>query len=226
MSYATLLLAATCLASLVCADIHIRPGSLGGDGSQARPYATLGEGRDAARSILPETTGQVQLILHAGTHILSSTLELGPADSGRPGSPVVWRAAEGARPVISGGRPVGGWILSDPAKRKKYDELGPNWKQGAEFRPPPGGAGRRGGFNGTGQEFHFGGTGFSDFFEQMFGGRVNGADSFRRGGFTPEKFAERGANVEGDLLVTLDEALRGSLRVVSIWLLRPNSTRN
>ncbi|GDY13536.1 hypothetical protein LBMAG53_24140 [Planctomycetota bacterium] len=117
MSYATLLLAATCLASLVCADIHIRPGSLGGDGSQARPYATLGEGRDAARSILPETTGQVQLILHAGTHILSSTLELGPADSGRPGSPVVWRAAEGARPVISGGRPVGGWILSDPAKR-------------------------------------------------------------------------------------------------------------
>src|SRR5208282_6620239 len=29
-------------------------------------------------------------------------------------------------------------VLSDPAKRKKYDELGPNWKQGAEFRPPPG----------------------------------------------------------------------------------------
>ena len=29
-------------------------------------------------------------------------------------------------------------VLSDPDKRKKYDELGPNWKQGAEFRPPPG----------------------------------------------------------------------------------------
>ena len=29
-------------------------------------------------------------------------------------------------------------VLSDPAKRKKYDELGANWKQGAEFRPPPG----------------------------------------------------------------------------------------
>src|ERR1041384_4886765 len=29
-------------------------------------------------------------------------------------------------------------VLSDPAKRKKYDELGPNWKQGADFRPPPG----------------------------------------------------------------------------------------
>src|SRR3974377_472121 len=29
-------------------------------------------------------------------------------------------------------------VLSDPAKRKKYDELGADWKQGAEFRPPPG----------------------------------------------------------------------------------------
>src|SRR5881396_3016225 len=29
-------------------------------------------------------------------------------------------------------------VLSDPAKRKKYDELGADWKAGAEFRPPPG----------------------------------------------------------------------------------------
>src|SRR5450631_2160062 len=28
-------------------------------------------------------------------------------------------------------------VLSDAEKRKKFDELGPNWKQGAEFRPPP-----------------------------------------------------------------------------------------
>src|SRR5947207_3304456 len=64
-------------------------------------------------------------------------------------------------------------VLSDPAKRKKYDELGPNWKQGAEFRPPPGweqfaGAGGGGRAFGGGRpgaeefEFHFGGTGFSD----------------------------------------------------------------
>src|SRR5204862_7335115 len=29
-------------------------------------------------------------------------------------------------------------VLGDPAKRKKYDELGPNWSAGSEFRPPPG----------------------------------------------------------------------------------------
>jgi curved DNA-binding protein len=32
-------------------------------------------------------------------------------------------------------------VLSDSAKRKKYDELGANWKSGAEFRPPPGAGG-------------------------------------------------------------------------------------
>jgi DnaJ-class molecular chaperone len=72
-------------------------------------------------------------------------------------------------------------VLSDPAKRKKYDELGADWKQGADFRPPPGwenfagGQGRnfRGGTPGAEEfEFHFGGTGFSDFFEQLFGERV------------------------------------------------------
>src|SRR5436853_7915724 len=29
-------------------------------------------------------------------------------------------------------------VLSDSEKRKKYDQLGANWKQGAGFRPPPG----------------------------------------------------------------------------------------
>src|SRR5206468_8351698 len=28
-------------------------------------------------------------------------------------------------------------VLSDPEKRKKYDQLGANWKNGAEFTPPP-----------------------------------------------------------------------------------------
>src|SRR5208337_4572763 len=65
-------------------------------------------------------------------------------------------------------------VLGDAAKRKKYDELGPNWKSGAEFRPPPGHGGFAGGqpFQGGhagGGDFEFGGTGFSSFFEQLFG---------------------------------------------------------
>src|SRR5688572_22584614 len=53
-------------------------------------------------------------------------------------------------------------VLGDPAKRKKYDTLGANWKQP---QPPPGwqhaGRGARGrGPGGEEFEFHFGGTGF------------------------------------------------------------------
>jgi curved DNA-binding protein len=114
-------------------------------------------------------------------------------------------------------------VLSDPAKRKKYDELGANWKSGADFRPPPGWEGFSGGqaFRGRGQggeefEFHFGGTGFSDFFEQIFGSRMRGAGFSPRGGFRAEEFAERGADIEGDIMVTLEEALRGSVREVNV----------
>jgi len=114
-------------------------------------------------------------------------------------------------------------VLGDPQNRQKYDDLGANWREGASFQGPPGGQergrwrpGREENF-----EFHVDGTGFSDFFEQFFGrgGRFGGANDFAPppGGSTQEEgFAFRGADLESDILVTLEEALAGSVRTVSL----------
>lgn len=113
-------------------------------------------------------------------------------------------------------------VLSDPEKRKKYDQLGASWKQGAEFRPPPGWQNRSGQPFGGGQggpdfETHFGGTGFSDFFETLFGGAARrGAGGGFHASTDDEEIAERGRDVQGDIMVTLEEALRGSVRAINV----------
>jgi curved DNA-binding protein len=111
-------------------------------------------------------------------------------------------------------------VLSDPEKRRKYDQLGENWNQPGGFQPPPQwGGGQPGGFRwGSGEnggvEFEFGGTGFSDFFETFFGGG-RGRSAF--GGFGQRgTMGERGNDVEADIMVTLEEALHGSTRQVSL----------
>ncbi|HEX3816860.1 MAG TPA: J domain-containing protein [Chthoniobacterales bacterium] len=116
-------------------------------------------------------------------------------------------------------------VLSDPEKRAKYDQLGADWNQpgGGQPQPgwPPGGGGGFRGFpgaggNGQGVEFEFGGTGFSDFFEAFFGGG-RGESAFGGGGSgRRQAAAERGHDVEADIMVTLEEALQGSKRQVSL----------
>ena len=44
-------------------------------------------------------------------------------------------------------------VLKDPEKRAAYDQLGANWKDGQDFRPPPGWA----------EGFEFTGGGTADF---------------------------------------------------------------
>jgi curved DNA-binding protein len=98
-------------------------------------------------------------------------------------------------------------VLSDSENRKKYDRFGENWKQGEEFQPPPDQRTM------TPEEFQaaFGGSGgFSDFFQEMFGGQ------FRQSvGGDPRAHARyryRGADVRAELHLTISDALAGGKR--------------
>jgi curved DNA-binding protein len=107
-------------------------------------------------------------------------------------------------------------VLSDAEKRKRYDQLGANWKAGVDFTPPPGGENGRVNFSG-GYGDIFGGnggaSGFSDFFESMFG-RGRGA----RGG---AGFRMSGQDIEAEIPLTLEEAHRGGTRSISLEVTEP-----
>jgi curved DNA-binding protein len=102
-------------------------------------------------------------------------------------------------------------VLSDPDKRKRYDQLGPNWKAGSDFTPPPGWQGANVGFDGFGDGFGTGqgSTDFSGFFESLFG-------SSRRGARAAAGFRTRGEDVDAEITLTLEEVHRGITRSVTL----------
>ena len=70
-------------------------------------------------------------------------------------------------------------VLSDPDKRAKYDQLGPNWEAFSNAGPSrPGARGGRSGANAGGVRYEFrggdAGGGFSDFFRTFFGAAAGG----------------------------------------------------
>jgi curved DNA-binding protein len=100
-------------------------------------------------------------------------------------------------------------VLKDPHKRAAYDQIGQNWQEGQRFTPPPNWS----------QDFGFGqgfsgvhGSGFSDFFEALFGG-----------GFAPteenvayREFNGHGRDQHARIQIDLEDAYHGGERVISL----------
>src|SRR5215212_5287185 len=124
-------------------------------------------------------------------------------------------------------------VLGDPEKRRKYDELGANWRmyeqaqqQGAGGAANPFGSGawniNTGGGSGgyrtmTEEEMQemFGDENpFSDFFNAFFrGGEAGGRDAGRSRGRTR---TQKGRDIEHEVELTLEEAFHGATRRISI----------
>ena len=113
-------------------------------------------------------------------------------------------------------------VLSDPEKRRKYDQLGADWHRYQQ------GGGRPGGFDwgrwttgrpgahvqyGTPEDLQdlFGSDSpFSDFFSQIFGGMAGGPSA---GGYQ-RQIRQRGQDFEQPVEITLQEAYSGTTRIL------------
>jgi curved DNA-binding protein len=115
-------------------------------------------------------------------------------------------------------------VLKDPVKRKKYDQLGANWKQFEHA-----GAGGQGGFDwsqfggrgGERQYFYEGdlgdifgetGGGFSDFFKTFFGNMGSGRPSQPHGW----QKNPRGQDLQAEMEISLREAYHGTSRILNV----------
>ena len=112
-------------------------------------------------------------------------------------------------------------VLSDPEKRKKYDQFGADWQHYQQ--QPGGGAGRSGqpggGFDwsqytqGQGGGNPFGeGEDFSDFFGSLFGNMGGGGGRQRAGGARPGA----GSDYQAELEMSLEEAYHGGPRTITV----------
>ncbi|MEO9130199.1 MAG: right-handed parallel beta-helix repeat-containing protein [Sphingomonas sp.] len=95
--------------------IFVSPkGSDDGDGSAARPFATIARAQAAVRKVNQNHDVTVQLA--DGLYRLAAPLRFAAADGGQGGYTVRWEAAAGAHPILSGGMPVTGWTLADAGR--------------------------------------------------------------------------------------------------------------
>jgi curved DNA-binding protein len=113
-------------------------------------------------------------------------------------------------------------VLKDPDKRAKYDRYGAAWKAAEQGggAPPPGYEDVWVDLGGA-EDFTFsGGSGFSSFFEQLFGAAAGRHTAQgRRGarGFTPgASWTMPGSDREARLALTLEEAAHGGEREISL----------
>ena len=114
-------------------------------------------------------------------------------------------------------------VLSDPEKRKKYDTFGANanFSGGQNFDPRDFGFDFGNFGNGSYTYTSSDGSGFSDFFDTLFGGFTQGSGGSSRksssfGGFSNGFGKKNKSKLNTEVKISIDEAMKGTSRKVSV----------
>ncbi|GAB4279148.1 MAG: DnaJ C-terminal domain-containing protein [Methylomicrobium sp.] len=104
-------------------------------------------------------------------------------------------------------------VLKDPQKRAAYDRIGNQWREGQPFTPPPD---WNAGFEFSGGGFTGGDvSGFSDFFESLFG-RARPSGTVRQG--FSRSFSMPGEDHHAKISIDLEEAFHGTSKTLSLQI--------
>ena len=103
--------------------LHVSPDGRGTACSAARP-CSIEQAKAKVRTLNAHMRADIVVQLAGGTYRLSAPLNFTSADSGTNGHTVIWRAAPGARPVLSGARKATDWRLQDRTKNIWKAEVG------------------------------------------------------------------------------------------------------
>jgi hypothetical protein len=101
------------------------------DGSIQKPLASFEAAQNAVRLVKQSGfKGSIEVIVRGGTYYFAETIEFTAEDSGTKNSPITWKAAEGEKVILSGGKRINGswkkgndgiWFVSIPGAK--------NWKR-------------------------------------------------------------------------------------------------
>jgi hypothetical protein len=96
-------------------SVYASPSGSGTDCSATQP-CSLSAAQTQVRALNASMQTDVVVQLADGVYRRTSPLTFGAADSGNNGHAVIWQAAPGAHPVISGAKQVTGWTLANSGK--------------------------------------------------------------------------------------------------------------
>lgn len=90
--------------------VYVSPsGNDRSDGTITRPLQSLSRAQAKVRILKKKGHQDITVVLRGGTYPIKNTLFFGPEDSGKEGHPIIWKACEGEKPVLSGGIEAGNW---------------------------------------------------------------------------------------------------------------------